>query len=100
MAARTHPLHNFLSGVASLGETNVRRFERGFVRNYCVVEIVGEPWNSGLETQRVERGHADRRAVRGVNSCVHAVPKQPEMFARRDNFRTVAAKARAADKVA
>src|SRR5580704_3955120 len=95
MAARTHPLHNFLSGVAALGKANMRRFERRFVRNYCVVEIVGEPWNSGFETQRVERGHADRRAVRGVNSCMHALPKQPEMFARRNNFRALAAKVRA-----
>ena len=77
----------------------MRCFERRFVGNYRVVEIVREPRDSGFEAQHVKRSHADTGAVRGVNSGVHTLPKQPEVFARSDDFRAMAAKMSAANKM-
>ena len=100
LAAGTHALDDFLAGVTALGKTNVRGFERGFVGNYRVVEIGGEPGDAGFEAERVERGHADGSAVHGMNSCVHAVPEEREVFARGDDFGAGAAEVRMADEMA
>jgi hypothetical protein len=99
VAARADAFHNLLAGVAAFCETNVCGFERGFVRDYGVVEIAGEPGDAGFEAQRVERGHPDGGAMCGMDPGAHALPKQAEMFSRRDNFCAVAAKVGAAYQV-
>src|ERR1700683_2375339 len=47
-----------------------------------------------FERRFVRTPHADGRAVRGVNSGVHALPEQPEMLARSDDFSPGAAEVR------
>src|ERR1700683_2785010 len=94
LAARADALHNFLARVTTLCETQMRCFERRFVRNHRVVEIIREPRDAGFESQRVERAHADGRAVRGGNSGGHAFPEHPEMLARSDDFSPGAAEVR------
>src|ERR1700723_1685692 len=80
-------LDNFLAGVAAFGEADVRRFQRGFVRNHGVVEVSREPRDAGFQAQGVHRAHADRGAVLRDNAGMKIAPQQSEMGARSDNFR-------------
>ena len=68
MAARPHPLDDFLPGVAAFFIADVRMFESRFVRNILIVVVVAKPRGAALQPNRVERFHAGGRAAMGAHA--------------------------------
>src|ERR1700740_3272859 len=99
MAAGADAVDDFLASVTAPREANVRCFEGGFVWDYSVVEIDGEPWDAGFEAQGIESLHSDRRAMLCVNGCGEVLPEDIELFAGREDLRAWQAEMRVPDEM-
>ena len=96
----TDALDNFLTRVAALVEADVRVFDGGFVRNDRVVEVGGEPWDTGFESKGIEREHSYGSAPVGTNCTESDFPELGHGFARDQKFRAGLAEVRAANDAA